>query len=351
MKINFFGDVYFSKNEFSVADSLIELLKSADRNIINLEAPIVTHMDNPREKVGAILRHDVSVIENIKKISATDICVANNHYFDFGVNAALNSSKILEDNGFSVHGMFGDSYQEIISDDEQIRLAVFNVAESEYGVKTDNSLGFTSITDPNLFSSIANALKNNFIVVFIIHAGLENVLSPLRSWSSIYKTLIDFGVTAIIAHHPHVPQRYERYKNGVIFYSLGNFIFQGHGIHKYNNIGQIVSFEFTTSAFEFKVHYVLNENNQVKLYSKANELDYMLNHKIDKFYSVTRGDYNRYRQLDYKRLFSSLIQKSPFRHMPYFKTRSKREFDFHLHNLRFETHRFVQLEYLEDMLK
>ena len=37
--------------------------------------------------------------------------------------------------------------------------------------------------------------------------------------------IIDAGAHIIIGHHPHVIQGFERYKNGVIFYSLGNFFF------------------------------------------------------------------------------------------------------------------------------
>src|SRR5690606_35594916 len=29
----------------------------------------------------------------------------------------------------------------------------------------------------------------------------------------------------VVGHHPHVPQRIERYRGGVIAYSLGNFLF------------------------------------------------------------------------------------------------------------------------------
>ena len=48
------------------------------------------------------------------------------------------------------------------------------------------------------------------------------------------RALIDGGVDAVIGHHPHVLQGIERYKNGVIVYSLGNFLFGGNGRHTYD---------------------------------------------------------------------------------------------------------------------
>jgi len=37
--------------------------------------------------------------------------------------------------------------------------------------------------------------------------------------------MIDKGATVVIGHHPHVLQGIERYQNGIILYSLGNFFF------------------------------------------------------------------------------------------------------------------------------
>ncbi|MDO9069079.1 MAG: CapA family protein, partial [Deltaproteobacteria bacterium] len=36
---------------------------------------------------------------------------------------------------------------------------------------------------------------------------------------------IDSGADVVIGHHPHVLQAVERYRKGIIFYSLGNFTF------------------------------------------------------------------------------------------------------------------------------
>jgi len=40
-----------------------------------------------------------------------------------------------------------------------------------------------------------------------------------------YRSFVDAGASAVIGTHPHVPQGYEIYKGGPIFYSLGNFVF------------------------------------------------------------------------------------------------------------------------------
>ncbi|ENM2866645.1 CapA family protein [Citrobacter koseri] len=351
MIVNIFGDVYFKSQDIVLTDSVEKLLKAADRNIVNFEAPVVDNNEQPREKVGAVLKHDLAVVEKLKRMSITDVCIANNHYYDYGIRAAENSSEILKDHGFVIHGEYGKDYQKIISDDGTIKVAIFNVAESEYGVSVNDKPGFTSVLDTSLYNQLAKALNNGFKVILIVHAGLENELSPLLSWSEIYRKFIDFGVCAVVAHHPHVPQRYEYYKDGVIYYSLGNFVFQGGGSHEYSNVGQCVSFKFDSAGFEASVYYTRYDNSTLDIYDRADELDDLLNHKVAKYHKVTEEEYNKYCKIDYKRFISAMVYKTPLVRLPFFKNRSKRQFDFHLHNLRFETHRFVQLEYLEDKLK
>lgn len=351
MKINIFGDVYFKSQNIVLTDAVKEILIKSDRNIVNLEAPIAENNAKPREKVGAILKHDITVLEKLNQMRITDVCTANNHYYDYGVQTAEDSNEILKSNGFVVHGEHGIDHQKIVSDDEKIKLAVFNVAESEYGVSIQNKPGFTSVLDTSLYTSLAKILNDGFKIILIVHAGLENKLSPLYSWSEIYRKFIDFGVSVVVAHHPHVPQRYECYRDGMIYYSLGNFIFQGTGSHEYNKVGQLVSLTFDSKGFKSEVFYTYYEKGILDVYDRASEFDEFLNCQIPKYHSVTDEEYKKYCRIDCKRFISVIVNKTPLVLFPFFKTRLKRQFDFHLHNLRFESHRFAQLEYLEEKLK
>lgn len=62
------------------------------------------------------------------------------------------------------------------------------------------------------------------------HGGVEFMDVPLPEWRDTYRKLIDMGVDAVIASHPHVPQGIEYYKGKAICYSLGNFCFQKQGV-------------------------------------------------------------------------------------------------------------------------
>ncbi len=54
------------------------------------------------------------------------------------------------------------------------------------------------------------------------------------------------GAVAVVGHHPHVPQGWERYRDGLIFYSLGDYLmdFPGRRVTPANAIGLQVHLAF-----------------------------------------------------------------------------------------------------------
>ncbi|MBQ2633772.1 MAG: CapA family protein [Oscillospiraceae bacterium] len=61
--------------------------------------------------------------------------------------------------------------------------------------------------------------------VLVIHGGDEFSSMPMAYTRSRYLRYLQLGADVIVGHHPHVPQNYERVGDKIIFYSLGNFIF------------------------------------------------------------------------------------------------------------------------------
>ena len=64
------------------------------------------------------------------------------------------------------------------------------------------------------------------VVIVSLHDGAEYLTRVAKETEEFAHAAIDAGATAVFGHHPHVPQRVEQYKDGWIFYSLGNFVFQ-----------------------------------------------------------------------------------------------------------------------------
>jgi poly-gamma-glutamate synthesis protein (capsule biosynthesis protein) len=55
--------------------------------------------------------------------------------------------------------------------------------------------------------------------------ALSTCRGPICSRTDFARAAIDAGARIVVGHHPHVIQPWERYGGGVIFYSLGNLVF------------------------------------------------------------------------------------------------------------------------------
>jgi len=62
-------------------------------------------------------------------------------------------------------------------------------------------------------------------VIVSMHAGTEYSPKSNAQQVEFARAAIDAGARVVVGHHPHVTQPWERYGEGVIFYSLGNLVF------------------------------------------------------------------------------------------------------------------------------
>jgi len=68
--------------------------------------------------------------------------------------------------------------------------------------------------------------------------------------------MIDSGADAVVGGHPHVTQNIEVYQGKPIFYSLGNFIFNGCN-DKEANTGWLLALNIGASGdMDWKIHQV-----------------------------------------------------------------------------------------------
>jgi poly-gamma-glutamate synthesis protein (capsule biosynthesis protein) len=77
----------------------------------------------------------------------------------------------------------------------------------------------------NLVSDVKQAKRDADVVFVSLHWGIHFVPRPCDYQFAVAHAAIDAGASVILGHHPHQPQGIELYRNGVIFYSIGNFAF------------------------------------------------------------------------------------------------------------------------------
>lgn len=63
------------------------------------------------------------------------------------------------------------------------------------------------------------------VPVIIMHEGYEFMDFPRLQFMELCRKLANVGIKLVIGHHSHVPQGIEKIDNSLIFYSLGNFLF------------------------------------------------------------------------------------------------------------------------------
>jgi poly-gamma-glutamate synthesis protein (capsule biosynthesis protein) len=146
----------------------------------------------------------------------THLSLANNHALDFGADGFVNTKKTLTGQGLQVAG-----HPSSVSTSSVFRESI--ASEEIVIVNINATYGYPSLDA--VTKALPNSLSDSDLRVAYIHWGDEYELLHNEEQGEYAYMLIDAGFDLIVGHHPHVVQNIERYRDGLIFYSLGNFIF------------------------------------------------------------------------------------------------------------------------------
>lgn len=204
-------------------------LVAGDINLANLESPIAR---GGQEYSGKKYRFRAApqAAHAIRAAGFNLVTLANNHSMDFGAEALAETLHHLSDNGIAWIGA-GESLSEAR------KMALYTIKGKKIAF-----LGY-SLTQPVEFfagrerpgtapgyekmvtDDITSARRQADYVVVSFHWGKEASSRVETYQRTTAHRAIDAGADVIIGHHPHLLQGIERYRNGIIFYSLGNFVF------------------------------------------------------------------------------------------------------------------------------
>jgi poly-gamma-glutamate capsule biosynthesis protein CapA/YwtB (metallophosphatase superfamily) len=211
-----------------------DLLK-ADLAVANLETPLLI---KPFAKCpwSSRLRFTGSPKDAayLKDAGFHAVSLANNHVFDMRNTGVQDTATLLNESGIVPLGApvaKGAEPFQIVPlrvGDQTIALIGFTTVRNSVDGKEVPDLPYTPYERevPALLASvIAEAEVKYDRVIVIAHWGVSDVPSPSGPRKTAARKLIDLGVDAVISHHPHVLQGFEFYKQGLIAYSLGDFLF------------------------------------------------------------------------------------------------------------------------------
>lgn len=210
--------------------SLSNFLNSADITFGNLETSIIA--GRPILTNEFSFRTDPKSIQGLTLAGFDILSLANNHTPNFGRAGLEKTFSVLNDAKIKYVGAGLNNNQAgapVILEKSGIKIGFLaytynsNIPKNYFAGPKEPGVNPANIE--KMKKDMAN-LKNqvDFIVVSI-HDGTEYQFIANKSQVNFAKAAIDAGANLIIGHHPHVVQNFEKYKDGYIFYSLGNFVF------------------------------------------------------------------------------------------------------------------------------
>lgn len=181
-------------------------LSAADITFGNLESPFSKNC--PVIGTGSFtFCADYRSVEGLLFAGFDVLSLENNHILNFGQAGLEQTKELLTGNNISY------------SDANNLTIKQFN----------NLSFGFLSFTyDKNLDQALAKVETEKDrvdILIVSLHWGNEYQKEPSKPQKELAHKLIEAGAKVVIGHHPHVTQPTEEYGDGLIFYSLGNFVF------------------------------------------------------------------------------------------------------------------------------
>ncbi len=222
----------------SMAFKGFDLFRTADIAVVNLENPITTRGTKVTKPFN--FRMHPRFVSVLTGAGIGVVSIANNHVFDYGEQGLLDTFSYLDSAGIRYVGAGrtrADAHRPYFFNRNGRNIAILAYyGGGEARVATDRRAGVAR-RELGAISADVRALRladRNMYVVVILHWGTEKAEAPDATQQSFARALIDAGVDAVIGHHPHVLQGIERYRDGVIVYSLGNFLFGGNGRHTYD---------------------------------------------------------------------------------------------------------------------
>jgi gamma-polyglutamate biosynthesis protein CapA len=148
--------------------------------------------------------------------------VATNHTYQHGPSGFHDTVQILRAAGIHAVGTPADFTDAGVLHVRRQRVALLGWCDRPRQY-TQDPPPYNEFSE-RAYSQIAEARLRADIVVASIHWGDEFVLVPSDRERAIARAMIDAGAAIVVGHHPHVVREVERYRQGVIAYSLGNFI-------------------------------------------------------------------------------------------------------------------------------
>lgn len=202
----------------TIFDGMRDQLSSADLVVANLEGPITSsESESAGSAIGEarnyVFTFDSKWADVLADVNIRLVNIGNNHILNFGESGLIETRRFLQNAGVK---FFGDPL------DESFRSHVAVLHGRRIGFVNYNQ--FYRDAESRALSDIDHLRSTVDTLVIYAHWGAEYVPATNEE-KRLAHLFIDKGADLVIGSHPHVVQDHETYRGKMVYYSLGNFIF------------------------------------------------------------------------------------------------------------------------------
>ncbi len=228
-----FAEANGGQVQAAFAPEILEHLTNADIFFANHEFTLSSRGEALNKYYT--FRADPSRMTYWQQLGVDVVDLANNHAYDFGEEAFLDTLDALDANGIKRVGA-GRNLSEAMApayfDYDGYRVAFVAADRSQKGDEVraaeagESTPGVLFCFDDALFiQAVAQAAENADFVIAVPHWGTEGSTTLEDVQVELAHKLIDAGADVVVGTHPHILQGMEFYQGKLIAYSLSDFWF------------------------------------------------------------------------------------------------------------------------------
>lgn len=223
----------------SLSPDLLDEMQNADILMLNNEFPY-SDRGAPTPEKQFTFRAKPESVNLLHDMGVDIVSLANNHAYDYGETALLDTLDILQEAEVPYVGA-GRNLQEAIRPvyfiANDIKIAYVSATQIERldnpdtRGATDETPGVFRCWNPEkLLEVVREAKENSDFVIVYIHWGTENTVE--LDWAQLDQApkIAEAGADLIIGDHPHCLQPIQYVNDVPVIYSLGNFLFNSRQI-------------------------------------------------------------------------------------------------------------------------
>ena len=258
-RIAFTGDMAFSKY-FSrscedpklLSEPVETFLAESDYTVVNVEGAVSS--GSLRSDKPLAHANPYESVYWLKRINGNIWNLANNHAMDCREEGMQQTLDAACKNGAQTIGIGEDIHaaQKPVIIGENGGIGIFAVTYNRQNRAAENIPGcFVADDEEYVLQRIREIKKTCRWCIVVSHVGQEFSQMPLPFLRKRYLRYLECGADIVIGHHPHVVQNYETVGGKMIFYSLGNFIFDTdfQRVQKYTEYGMLIKLTFAQDGY------------------------------------------------------------------------------------------------------